>query len=90
MIEGLDGVKKMSKSLDNYIGIDEPPDQMFGKIMSISDVLMWRYFEILVFVNREQIAQWRAEVNAGKNPRDVKIELAKEITAKISWSKKQL
>lgn len=83
LIEGLDGVKKMSKSLNNYIGINEPPDQMFGKIMSASDVLMWRYFELLSFRNPEQIAQWRAEVNAGKNPRDVKIELAKEITARF-------
>lgn len=83
LIEGLDGVKKMSKSLNNYIGINEPPDQIFGKIMSVSDVLMWRYFELLSFRKIEQIAQWRAEVNAGKNPRDVKIELAKEITARF-------
>lgn len=87
LIEGLDGVKKMSKSLNNYIGIHEPPDQMFGKVMSISDVLMWRYFEILSFRKSEQIAQWRAEVNAGKNPRDIKIELAKEITERFHGEK---
>lgn len=87
LIEGLDGIKKMSKSLNNYIGINEPPNQMFGKIMSVSDVLMWRYFEILSFRKAEQIAQWHAEVNAGKNPRDIKIELAKEITARFHGEK---
>lgn len=83
LIEGLDGVKKMSKSLNNYIGINESADQIFGKVMSVSDILMWKYFDILSFQSTEQIAQWRAEVNAGKNPRDVKIELAKEITARF-------
>ncbi len=83
LIEGLDGVKKMSKSLNNYIGINEPADQIFGKMMSVSDLLMWKYFDILSFQSNEKIAQWRAEVNAGKNPRDVKIELAKEIAARF-------
>lgn len=83
LIEGLDGVKKMSKSLDNYIGINEPPDQIFGKLMSVSDGMMWRYLDLLSFRDEQQIQQWRAEVAAGKNPRDVKIELAKEITARF-------
>lgn len=79
LLEGLDGVKKMSKSLDNYIGISESPDQMFGKLMSISDELMWRYLELLSFRPMVEIEQWKAEVRAGLNPRDVKIRLAKEI-----------
>ncbi|OGT06399.1 MAG: tyrosine--tRNA ligase [Gammaproteobacteria bacterium GWF2_41_13] len=79
LLEGLDGVKKMSKSLDNYIGISESPDQMFGKLMSISDELMWRYLELLSFRPMAEIEQWKAEVRAGLNPRDVKIRLAKEI-----------
>lgn len=83
LIEGLDGVKKMSKSLNNYIGINESADQIFGKVMSVSDVLMWKYFDILSFKSTELIAKWRAEVNAGKNPRDVKIELAKEMAARF-------
>lgn len=83
LLEGLDGVQKMSKSLNNYIGIDEPPDAMFGKIMSISDELMWRYFELLSFRSLEQIQQWRKEVGEGANPRDIKIHLALEIVERF-------
>lgn len=79
LLEGLDGVKKMSKSLNNYVGIDEPPAEMFGKIMSISDELMWRYYELLSFRSQEDIAQLKQKVKEGLNPRDVKILLAKEI-----------
>lgn len=83
LIEGLDGVKKMSKSLDNYIGITESPDMMFGKIMSISDELMWRYIELLSFQPLAKINKLKQEVNDGLNPRDVKIEFAKEIVARF-------
>lgn len=83
LLEGLDGVNKMSKSLGNYIGIDEPPDEMFGKIMSISDELMWRYFELLSFRPTAEIDQLRDEIGAGRNPRDVKFELAREIVARF-------
>lgn len=83
LLEGLDGVKKMSKSLDNYIGIKESPDNMFGKIMSISDDLMWRYFELLSFRETSDIQQLKIAVKEGKNPRDVKIELAKEIVTRF-------
>lgn len=79
LIEGLDGVKKMSKSLGNYIGITESPSDMFGKIMSLSDELMWRYIELLSFKSDEAIAAWRQAVEKGGNPRDIKIEFAKEI-----------
>lgn len=79
LIEGLDGVKKMSKSLGNYIGITESPTDMFGKIMSLSDELMWRYIELLSFKSDEDIAVWRQAVEKGGNPRDIKIEFAKEI-----------
>ncbi len=79
LIEGLDGVKKMSKSLNNYIGIDEPANDMFGKIMSISDILMWRYIELLSFRPMSEIEKLRQAVAEGYNPRDVKIEFAKEI-----------
>lgn len=79
LLEGLDGVQKMSKSLGNYIGITEAPDEMFGKIMSISDDLMWRYFELLSFRPIEEIEQWKSEVEAGTNPRDIKFKLAEEI-----------
>lgn len=82
LLEGLDGVKKMSKSLDNYIGIDESPDQMYGKIMSLSDDLMWRYIDLLSFASNQEISQWKNEVAAGKNPRDIKMQFAKEITAR--------
>jgi tyrosyl-tRNA synthetase len=83
LLEGLDGEKKMSKSLDNYIGITELPDNMFGKIMSISDELMWRYLELLSFESENQIQQWKKEVSEGKNPRDVKIQFAKEIITRF-------
>jgi tyrosyl-tRNA synthetase len=79
LLEGLDGVNKMSKSLGNYIGITEPPDQMFGKLMSISDDLMWRYFELLSFRPNADLARLREEVTDGRNPRDVKFELGVEI-----------
>jgi len=83
ILEGLDGVQKMSKSLGNYIGITEPPDEMFGKLMSISDALMWRYFELLSFRSLDEIEALRREVAAGRNPRDVKFELALEIVARF-------
>ena len=83
ILEGLDGVQKMSKSLGNYIGISEPPDEMFGKIMSISDQLMWRYLELLSFRPMTEITQWRNEVDAGLNPRDVKFRLAEEIVERF-------
>jgi tyrosyl-tRNA synthetase len=83
ILEGLDGVQKMSKSLDNYIGINEPPDEMFGKLMSISDELMWRYFELLSFRPAADIEALNAEVAAGANPRDVKYLLAREIVARF-------
>ena len=79
ILEGLDGVKKMSKSLDNYIAIDEEPDEMFGKIMSISDELMWRWFELLSFIPEEDIAKLKDEMKKGKNPRDIKFILAEEL-----------
>jgi tyrosyl-tRNA synthetase len=79
LLEGLDGVKKMSKSSHNYIGIEEPANDMFGKIMSISDELMWRYYELLSFISLDAIAELKAEVADGKNPRDIKIELAREL-----------
>ena len=79
ILEGLDGVKKMSKSLDNYIAIDEDPDDMFGKIMSISDELMWRWFELLSFIPEEEIAKLKSEMESGKNPRDIKFVLAEEL-----------
>ena len=79
ILEGLDGVKKMSKSLDNYIAIDEPSDEMFGKIMSISDDLMWRWFDLLSFMPEEDIAKLKQEMEEGKNPRDIKFVLAEEL-----------
>ena len=79
ILEGLDGVKKMSKSLDNYIAIDEAPDEMFGKIMSISDDLMWRWFDLLSFMPEEDIAKLKQEMEEGKNPRDIKFVLAEEL-----------
>ena len=83
LLVGLDGEKKMSKSAHNYIGVSESPTEMFGKIMSISDVLMWSYYELLSFRPLEEIEQFKADVEAGKNPRDVKILLAKEIIARF-------
>ncbi|WED43322.1 tyrosine--tRNA ligase [Legionella cardiaca] len=83
LIEGLDGVKKMSKSLNNYIGISEPAEMMFGKIMSISDELMWRYIDLLSFKSGAEIAAVKKAVNEGLNPRDVKIDFAKEIITRF-------
>ena len=75
--------QKMSKSLDNYIGINESPESMFGKVMSVSDELMWRYIELLSFESLETIAKWKAEVAAGANPRDIKVHFAQEIVARF-------
>ncbi|MGC9404143.1 tyrosine--tRNA ligase [Vibrio genomosp. F10 str. 9ZC157] len=83
LLVGLDGEKKMSKSAHNYIGVSEAPSEMFGKIMSISDVLMWSYYELLSFRPLEEIEQFKADVEAGKNPRDIKVLLAKEIIARF-------
>jgi tyrosyl-tRNA synthetase len=83
ILEGLDGVQKMSKSLNNYIGIADQPKDMFGKIMSISDELMWRYFELLSFRPMAEIDGFRQEIQAGKNPRDIKFLLAEEIIARF-------
>ena len=83
LLEGLDGVQKMSKSLDNYIGIDESPDDMFGKLMSISDDLMWRYLELLSFESLETIESWKQEVKEGENPRNIKFRLAEEIITRF-------
>ena len=83
LLEGLDGVKKMSKSLGNYVGIQEAPGVMYGKLVSIPDALMWRYFELLSFRSMDEINALRADVEAGANPRDVKIKLAEEIVARF-------
>jgi len=83
LLEGLDGVNKMSKSLGNYIGIAEAPEIIFAKIMSISDELMWRYIELLSFESLETIAQWKADVAAGANPRNVKVQFAQEIVTRF-------
>lgn len=83
ILEGLDGVQKMSKSLDNYIGITDTPDDMFGKIMSISDDLMWRYFELLSFRPMTEIGQFKKDVSEGINPRDIKFLLGEEIVARF-------
>ena len=83
ILEGLDGVQKMSKSLGNYIGIHESPDEMFGKLMSISDELMWRYFALLSFESDATIQAWRREVTEGANPRDIKFRLAQELVARF-------
>jgi tyrosyl-tRNA synthetase len=83
LLEGLDGVNKMSKSLGNYVGIHDPPDEMFGKLMRISDPLMWRYIELLSFESLETIARWRKDVAGGGNPRDVKVRFAQEIVARF-------
>jgi tyrosyl-tRNA synthetase len=87
ILEGLDGVQKMSKSLDNYIGIDEDPDSMFGKIMSISDELMWRDLELLSFESLETIESWKKEVENGENPRNIKFRLADEIITRFHSNK---
>jgi len=84
ILEGLDGVQKMSKSLDNYIGVSDAPNDMFGKIMSVSDDLMWRYFELLSFKPMSEIAAYKHAIeNEGANPRDIKFELALEIIARF-------
>ncbi len=83
ILEGLDGVQKMSKSLNNYIGIDDAPDDMFGKIMSVSDDLMWRYLELLSFESLETIKSWKDEVANGENPRNIKFRLADEIITRF-------
>ena len=87
ILEGLDGVKKMSKSLHNYVGIDEAPEEMFGKIMSVSDDLMWRWFDLLSFRSNQEIADLKKEQKAGKNPRDIKILLAKELIERFHSEK---
>ena len=79
LLEGLDGVNKMSKSLNNYVGITEAPNEMFGKLMSISDELMWRYIELLSFESIATVRKWKEEVSAGRNPRDIKVAFAQEI-----------
>ncbi len=83
LLEGLDGVKKMSKSLGNYVGIQEAPGVMYSKLVSIPDSLMWRYFELLSFRSEEEIAEFRSDVERGANPRDIKIKLAEEIVARF-------
>ena len=83
LLEGLDGHDKMSKSLGNYIGITEPPQEMFGKLMSISDELMWRYIDLLSFHSTETIRTWKRAVEGGRNPRDMKVEFAKEIVERF-------
>ena len=83
LLEGLDGVNKMSKSLNNYVGINEPPNEQFGKIMSVPDTLMWRYIELLSFEPLSVIRQWKQEVDGGRNPRDIKVTFAQEIIARF-------
>jgi tyrosyl-tRNA synthetase len=83
LLEGLDGVNKMSKSLGNYVGINDAPGEMFGKLMSVSDDLMWRYIELLSFESIATISQWKASIEQGKNPRDIKVGFAQEIVARF-------
>ena len=83
LLEGLDGIQKMSKSLKNYIGIDESPEEIFGKLMSISDQLMWRYLDLLSEESQQTIQHWKQETENGRNPRDIKILLAKEIVTRF-------
>ncbi len=83
LLEGLDGVNKMSKSLGNYVGINEPANEQFGKLMSVSDTLMWRYIELLSFEPLSVIRQWRREVDEGRNPRDIKVMFAQEIITRF-------
>ena len=83
LLEGMDGINKMSKSLGNYIGVTDTPQDMFGKLMSISDELMWRYLELLSFRSLDEIAGWKKEVDAGRNPRDIKVLLAQEIVERF-------
>jgi tyrosyl-tRNA synthetase len=83
LLEGLDGVNKMSKSLGNYVGVDDPPNEMFGKLMSVSDILMWRYIELLSFESLATIEGWKKAIEGGGNPRDVKVRFAQEIVARF-------
>jgi len=83
LLEGLDGVNKMSKSLGNYVGINEPPNEIFGKLMSVSDTLMWKYIELLSFESLATMQKWRQEVEGGRNPRDIKVGFAQEIVARF-------
>lgn len=83
LLEGLDGVNKMSKSLGNYVGINEVPEQIFGKLMSISDDLMWRYIELLSFASNDNIRKWKSDVEGGRNPRDIKVSFAQEIVTRF-------
>lgn len=83
LLEGLDGVQKMSKSLDNYVGITEAPDEMFGKLMSISDEMMWRYFDLLSFRSNEELAGFKKQTEEGVNPRDIKFLLCEEIVERF-------
>jgi tyrosyl-tRNA synthetase len=83
LLEGLDGVNKMSKSLGNYVGINEPPREIFGKIMSVSDELMWRYYDLLSFRDGAEIARFKADVAEGRNPRDIKVLLAQELVERF-------
>ena len=87
LLEGLDGANKMSKSLGNYIGITESPQEIFGKLMSVSDTLMWRYFSLLSFLGNDEIARLKNEVDGGRNPRDAKVMLAQEIVTRFHSSK---
>ena len=86
LLEGLDGVNKMSKSLGNYVGITDSPNDMFGKLMSISDVLMWRYIELLSFAPLATVRQWKKETDEGRNPREIKVAFAQEIVARFHSS----
>ncbi len=83
LLEGLDGVNKMSKSMNNYVGIQEPPNEIFGKLMSVSDELMWKYIELLSFEPLQTTRGWRDEVKAGRNPRDIKVAFALEIVGRF-------
>jgi tyrosyl-tRNA synthetase len=83
LLEGLDGVNKMSKSLGNYVGINEPPQEIFGKLMSVSDELMWRYITLLSFESLSTISTWKKEVADGRNPRDIKVAFAQEIVTRF-------
>lgn len=83
LLEGLDGIQKMSKSLNNYVGITESPTEIFGKLMSISDTLMWRYIELLSFESLDTLRRWQKEVEAGRNPREIKVAFAQEIVARF-------
>src|SRR5437773_11978990 len=87
LLEGTDGREKMSKSLGNYIGIAEAPQEMFGKLMSISDPLMWRYIDLLSFESADTVSRWKSEIQAGGNPRDVKARFAREIVTRFHGKK---